>query len=458
MRVGLVIYGDLETVSGGYLYDRMLVAALRASGDEVEIISLPWRNYARHLADNFSPALRDRLREGAWDVLLQDELNHPSLFLLNAWLGASRPWPVVAIVHHLRSSEMRPAWQNRFYRWVERRYLDSVDGFIFNSVTTQAAVARLVGRVPLGVVAPPGRDHRLSDGRRTLARDDQDGRRSLLRDDDDGRRTLVRGSLPGQAPASGRGGRRSLLRRSLPGQAPASGRGGRRSLLRRSLPEQAPASGRGGRRSLLRRSLPVQAPASEISAQVIQRAFAAGPLRVIFVGNLIPRKGLHTVLDALAQLPAEACRLTVVGSDRADPRYAALIRDRIARLGLAGRVELIGPLPDDALNQLLAESHVLAVPSSYEGYGIVYAEALGYGLPVIASTAGAAHEIITDGREGYLVAPEDAAAVAAILRGLSSDRAQLAAMAQAALERFAMLPTWAESTARARAFLASMIR
>lgn len=398
MRVGLVIYGDLETVSGGYLYDRMLVAALRASGDEVEIISLPWRNYARHLADNFLPALHDRLRRGTWDVLLQDELNHPSLFLLNARLGAPRPWPVVAIVHHLRSSEMRPAWQNRFYRWVERRYLDSVDGFIFNSVTTQAVVARLVGRVPHGVVAPPGRDHRFTDGRRTLVRDDQEGRRSLLRDDDDGRRTLVRDSPAGQAPAS------------------------------------------------------------EVSAQVIQRAFAAGPLRVLFVGNLIPRKGLHTVLDALAQLPAEACRLTVVGSDRADPRYAALIRDRIARLGLAGRVELIGPLPDDALNQLLAESHVLAVPSSYEGYGIVYAEALGYGLPVIASTAGAAHEIITDGREGYLVAPEDSTAVAAILRGLSSDRAQLAAMARAALERFTMLPTWAESTARVRGFLSSMVR
>ena len=163
MRIGLVIYGSLDTVSGGYLYDRMLVAHLAAAGDTVEVVSLPWRDYGRHLADNFSRAFYRRLRDGAWDVLLQDELNHPSLFLVNRWLasrGSPRPYPIVSIVHHLRSSEARPAWQNRFYRAVERRYLASVDGFIFNSDTTRAVVMQLVGAGRPGVVARPGRDHR----------------------------------------------------------------------------------------------------------------------------------------------------------------------------------------------------------------------------------------------------------------------------------------------------------
>ena len=53
MKIGLIIYGSLDTLSGGYLYDRMLVDYLRAQGDTVEIISLPWRNYAAHLTDNF---------------------------------------------------------------------------------------------------------------------------------------------------------------------------------------------------------------------------------------------------------------------------------------------------------------------------------------------------------------------------------------------------------------------
>ena len=60
MKIGFVIYGSLNTVSGGYLYDRKLVEYLHAQGDTVEIISLPWRNYGAHLMDNF----RFRLPQG----------------------------------------------------------------------------------------------------------------------------------------------------------------------------------------------------------------------------------------------------------------------------------------------------------------------------------------------------------------------------------------------------------
>jgi hypothetical protein len=49
MRVGMVIYGSLETLTGGYLYDRKLAEHLSAHGDDVDVISLPWRNYGRHL-------------------------------------------------------------------------------------------------------------------------------------------------------------------------------------------------------------------------------------------------------------------------------------------------------------------------------------------------------------------------------------------------------------------------
>ena len=367
MRIGLVIYGDLDTVSGGYLYDRMLVAHLRVAGDSVEVISLPWRSYSQHLTDNFASALHRRLRGGAWDVLLQDELNHPSLFLVNRRLGRVRagaphpysPCPIIAIVHHLRCSEARPAWQNRLYRWVERRYLWGVR------------------------------------------------RLHLQQPHDTGR---------GDGPDRGRPAER-----------------GRTSGPRSSA---CHCHSRG-------RSRP--------------RVAEPGPLRVLFIGNLIPRKGLHTVLDALAQAPSGA-RLTVAGDADVDPAYAVTIRAQIARLGLAGCVELLGAASDEALARLLAESQVLAVPSSYEGYGIVYAEALGHGLPVIASTAGAAHEIVADGQEGFLVAPGDAAAIAAILGRLSGDRAALARMSQAALARYATLPTWAESAAQARGFLSSIIR
>ena len=62
LKIGLIIYGSIDTLSGGYLYDRMLVDYLRAQGDTVEIISLPWRNYAAHLTDNFRFRLPTGLR------------------------------------------------------------------------------------------------------------------------------------------------------------------------------------------------------------------------------------------------------------------------------------------------------------------------------------------------------------------------------------------------------------
>ena len=107
MRVGLIIYGSLDAVSGGYLYDRMLVRNLQAQGDQVEIFSLPWRTYARHIGDNFSGQLYDQLLRASLDVLLQDELNHPSFFWLNHQLKNRIAYPIVAIVHHLRCSESR---------------------------------------------------------------------------------------------------------------------------------------------------------------------------------------------------------------------------------------------------------------------------------------------------------------------------------------------------------------
>ena len=61
MRVGLVIYGSLDTLSGGYLYDRKLVAYLQGQGDRVTILSLPWQDYPRHCLHNLNREVLSRL-------------------------------------------------------------------------------------------------------------------------------------------------------------------------------------------------------------------------------------------------------------------------------------------------------------------------------------------------------------------------------------------------------------
>lgn len=384
MRVGLLIYGSLNTVSGGYLYDRMLVDALRQRGDEVEIISLPWRTYASHLADNLDPALERRLRRLQVDVLLQDELNHPSLFWVNRRLRPLR-YPLISIVHHLRCSEQRPAWQNAIAREIEQIYLRNVDGFVFNSQTTAASVRRLL--------AHHSPAWWIGYGARAVAR------------------AVARAMLRQPQPA----------RMRLP------------SALNFSVVAY-PAGNRFN--------------PTLSDDDLIARARRPGPLRLIFVGNIIPRKGLHTLIDALAQLPRALWQLDVVGGMNIDPSYAQQIRRKINLLGLAGQVKLLGTLSDTALAGLLANSHALAVPSSYEGFGIVYLEAMGFGLPAIASASGAAGEIITDSEDGFLMPPDNPEELARRLRLLCLDRDLVSRMGLAARRRYLAHPTWENSMAR----------
>jgi glycosyltransferase involved in cell wall biosynthesis len=177
---------------------------------------------------------------------------------------------------------------------------------------------------------------------------------------------------------------------------------------------------------------------------------------VFFLGNIIPRKGLHTVLDALAHLPADSWTLTAAGSRDADPNYAASIQSQIERLGIAERVSLPGPLSGETLIDYLKRHHVLAMPSSYEGFGIAYVEGMAFGLPPIGTTNGAARELITHGENGFLIEPGDSEHLAEYLKMLAVNRDRLAEMSLTARQRYNQCPTWDQSAAAAREFLQKM--
>ncbi|MDQ3774172.1 MAG: glycosyltransferase family 4 protein [Pseudomonadota bacterium] len=359
MRVGLVIYGSIETLTGGYLYDRRLLDHLVSRGDRAEVISLPRRDhYPRALCDNASPSLVRRLTRARFDVLLQDELVHPSLVFLNGWLRVRTRYPIVTIVHLLRSSEQTATWPRGLCPATERRYLATVDAALYNSETTRMAVEALLGRSLPGVIAYPGGDH-----------------------------------------------------------------------------------------------LAVERSETELAA----RARAAGPLRVLSIANVLPGKGLCVLIDALSRLPAESWRLQVVGSLMMDRPYVDRLRGLIGRAGLGTNVCLVGTVPNARIPEYLITSHLLAVPSHYEALGIAYLEAMRFGLPVIATTAGGAHEIVRHGREGFLVAPGDADALTRHLRLLVADRELLLRMGLAARRRAARHPTWDQSFERARIFLHSLV-
>ncbi len=192
-------------------------------------------------------------------------------------------------------------------------------------------------------------------------------------------------------------------------------------------------------------------PADISAPDIARRVRQSPPLRLLFVGNIIPRKRVHILLNALAALPADCAALKLVGCTDADPRYFRQMQSLATQLRLTDRVQFLGRLPDAELTPLLRDSHLLAVPSGYEGFGIVYLEAMGFGVPVIAGVRGGAREIVTPGANGFLV--DDVRSVAAILRDLCENRQKLAQMSLAAQARQRQFPAWDDSMAHIRAFL-----
>lgn len=140
-----------------------------------------------------------------------------------------------------------------------------------------------------------------------------------------------------------------------------------------------------------------------------------------------------------------------------DPSYSNSIRNQIVRAGLSNYVDLVGAVPNDEIPGYLVSNHILVVPSRYEALGIVYLEAMGFGLPVIATSAGGAHEIISHGEAGFLTPPGDANRLAGYLRQINQERGRLVEMSLAAYKRVSTHPTWDQSFERIRDFLQSLV-
>lgn len=157
MRVGLLIYGDINTISGGYLYDRKLVEFLRQQDDEVSIVSIDSVSYFKALISNKIPT---ELKQLELDVLIQDELVHPSFWRINHKLKRLLKCPIVSLVHLFSSAMPRTPFKRYFFRYIEKRYLESVDALILNSKESSLQARKiLLGNMPLNLIAFPCGDN-----------------------------------------------------------------------------------------------------------------------------------------------------------------------------------------------------------------------------------------------------------------------------------------------------------
>jgi glycosyltransferase involved in cell wall biosynthesis len=151
------------------------------------------------------------------------------------------------------------------------------------------------------------------------------------------------------------------------------------------------------------------------------------------------------LVEALARVRDLDWSLTCIGSLDRDPATARSVRSKISATGLGRRITLAGECPPQRVARAYREADAFVLPSFHEGYGMVFAEAMAHGLPVIATTAGAIPETVPH-QAGLLVPPSDSQALARALRRVIVEPAFAARLAAGSRAEGARLPGWAQAT------------
>jgi glycosyltransferase involved in cell wall biosynthesis len=335
--LAFAVPGDLNTPTGGYAYDRRMIAELRRLGWDVEVIDLG-NEFPRPSPEASAAAFAKLKAVTQGTPLVIDGLAFGTLHVQARRLALRRK--LVALVHHPLALEsgLRPE-EAVMFQITERAALSAAGRIVTTSHTT-AHVLTSHYRVPERrlIVAPPGND------------------------------------------------------------------------------KAVPARGSGGN----------------------------GPLSLLAVGALVPRKGYDVLIAALATLRELPWRLTIAGDRKRDPATAQSLEADIARFDLPERVTLAGAVSDDQLDALYDGADLFVLPSRYEGYGMAFAAALARGLPVIGTDAGAIPEAVPPDA-GILVPPDNVPALAAALYRLITDPRERGRLAAAARAAAAQLPTWEDS-------------
>ena len=167
----------------------------------------------------------------------------------------------------------------------------------------------------------------------------------------------------------------------------------------------------------------------------IRKELGLSGFSVLFLGRLVPIKGVEVLIDAVQKLGA--CRLVIAG----DGPLRTPLEKRAAEQGV--EAVFLGSVDSNRRAELLAACDAVAVPSlalsdgRKEGLPVVLIEALHAGKPVVASATGAMEELVSDGVNGLLVRPGDAGAVAKALRSIRNDQQLCLAFSRSARESVA---------------------
>jgi glycosyltransferase involved in cell wall biosynthesis len=182
--------------------------------------------------------------------------------------------------------------------------------------------------------------------------------------------------------------------------------------------------------------------------------------QLLCVAAVTRHKGLDLLLDALSTLTELSWQCTCVGVLDREPEFVAELQKQAADDGLGDRIVFTGPLIGDDLARCYASADLLVLPSRGETYGMVVAEALAHGLPVIATAVGGVPDTIghveTGDRPGLLIPAEDSSALADAIRRWLDNETLRVTLRHAAAHRRSTLASWSSTAAQIAGVLAEV--
>ncbi len=178
-------------------------------------------------------------------------------------------------------------------------------------------------------------------------------------------------------------------------------------------------------------------------------------LALLCVASLTARKGHDVLFAALSGLRDHDWRLVCVGGTMGNDSTMQRMRAEVDAYGIGGRVTFAGEGDDALVGSAYAAADVFVLPTRYEGYGMVVAEALARGLPIISTRTGAIPELVGE-QAGIVVTPGDSHALQTALRRLFDEPGLLDTLRQGALIVRERLPRWQDSANKLSAFLEGM--
>lgn len=170
-------------------------------------------------------------------------------------------------------------------------------------------------------------------------------------------------------------------------------------------------------------------------------------INLFYVGHCRPRKGLNYLVEALGRLKQDRFHLDVVGRLE-DESFYEMVLKRVKELNLTGKVSFHGRVDQDTLSRLYSQADIFVYPSLWEGFGIVFLEAMYYCLPIISSNVSAIPELVRHGENGLLIPPGDVEALSRAIKQLMEDETLRKVMGRRGHERVKQSYSWEEAGQR----------